>query len=71
MAVRLPAEYATAIGANAGDSLEAEISSIGRLTLTPARNFEKAAFLKRLSKLRFGMENTSATVAAMRKDDRY
>ena len=71
LAVRLPAEYTRAIGARAGDTVEAEISPLGAITLTPAENFDKAAFLKRLNKLRATMPATSSTVEAMRRDGRY
>ncbi|MDB6082411.1 MAG: AbrB family transcriptional regulator [Gammaproteobacteria bacterium] len=71
LAVRLPAEFMRAIGAKAGDSIEAEISTLGKITLTPVQHFDKAAFLKRTRKLRSGMPVTSATVEAMRKDERY
>jgi len=71
LAVRLPAKFTRAIGARAGDSIEAEIGPLGKITLTPARRFDKVGFLKKIHKLRSGMPDTSATVEAMRKDDRY
>jgi antitoxin MazE len=71
LAVRLPAEYARAVGVREGDNVEAEINTAGEITLTPKRNFDKTAFLKRIRKLRAGMPMTSPTVEAMRQDDRY
>jgi antitoxin MazE len=71
LAVRLPAKFTRAIGAKAGDNIEAEINAVGKITLTPVHHFDKAAFLKRIHKLRSGMPSTPATVEAMRKDDRY
>ena len=71
LGVRLPADYARAIGARPGDSVEAEISPLGTITLTPAQTFDKAVFLKALHKLRSGIPVTSSTVESQRKDDRY
>ncbi len=71
LAVRLPVEYTRAIGARAGDTVDAELSPLGKITLTPAEHFDKAAFLKRLHTLRAAMPATSSTVEAMRRDDRY
>lgn len=71
LAVRLPAECLRAAGLKEGDSVEAEIGRAGEITLAPVRNFDKAAFLKRVRKLRAGMPATSATVEAMRQEARY
>ncbi len=71
LAVRLPAQFTRAIGARAGDTVDAEISPLGKITLTPAERFDKAAFLKKLHKLRAAMPITSSTVETMRRDDRY
>jgi antitoxin MazE len=71
LGVRLPAVYTRALGIKAGDSVEAEMSPGGRVTLAPAKSFDKTAFLKRIQKLRSGMSMTSATVEAMRSEDRY
>ncbi len=71
LAVRLPAECVRATGLRRGDSVDAEITSAGTITLTPARPFDKAAFLRRLRKHRQGMQVTQPVVEAMRQDDRY
>jgi antitoxin MazE len=71
LAVRLPAECLRAAGLKEGDSVEAEIGRAGEITLAPVHNFDKAAFLKRVRKLRAGMPMTSATVEAMRQEERY
>lgn len=71
LAVRLPVEYTRAIGAKAGDTVEAQISPLGQITLIPAENFDKAACLKKLHKLRAAMPVTSSTVETMRTNDRY
>lgn len=71
LAVRLPAECIRATGLKEGDSVEAEVSRSGEITLTPAHAFDKTAFLKRIRKLRAGMPMTSATVETMRQEERY
>ncbi len=71
LALRLPADYARAIGVTAGDSVEAEISPLGTVTLTPTRTFDKEQFFKRIRKLRASMPQTSTTVEAMRANERY
>lgn len=71
LAVRLPTECIRAAGLKEGDSVEAQISSAGEILLTPTQAFDKVACLKRLRKLRAGMPMTSATVEAMRQDERY
>ena len=71
LAVRLPTECIRAAGLKEGDSVEAEVSRAGEITLKPTQSFNKAAFLKRVRKLRAGMPMTSATVEAMRQEERY
>jgi antitoxin MazE len=72
LAVRLPAECVRAAGLQEGDSVDAEINHAGEITLTPAAlPFDKAAFIKRLRKLRAGMPMTESTVETMRQEDRY
>lgn len=60
-----------AAGLKEGDSVEAEIGPAGQITLTPTQAFNKAAFLKRLRKLRAKMPMTTATVESMRQEERY
>lgn len=71
LAVRLPTECIRATGLKEGDSVEAEIGRAGEITLTPAQPFDKAAFLKKVRKLRAGMPMTMATVETMRQEERY
>ena len=71
LAVRLPMECVRAAGLREGDSIEAEVTPIGEIKLTPAQTFDKTAFLKRLRKLRAGMPMTITTVEMMRQGDRY
>ena len=71
LAVRLPAECTRAAGLRVGDSVEAEVTPAGEITLTPAKPFDKAAFLARTRKRRAAMPLTEATVERMRKEARY
>src|SRR5450759_1726045 len=71
LAVRLPVECTRAAGLREGDTVEAEVTPVGEIKLTPAKPFDKAAFIKRLRKLRASMPMTTATVEIMRREDRY
>ena len=71
LAVRLPVECVRAAGLQEGDSVEAEITMAGEITLTPARPFDKAAFLDRVRKLRSNMPMTAPVVERMRREARY
>ena len=71
LAFRLPAECVRATGLRQGDSVDAEITPAGTITLTPARPFDKTAFLQRLRKQRQGMLVTEPVVERMRREDRY
>lgn len=71
LALRLPAECVRATGLRQGDSVDAEITPAGTITLTPARPFDKTAFLQRLRKQRRAMLVTEPVVARMRREDRY
>lgn len=71
LAVRLPAECARAAGLRAGDSVEAEVTPDGEITLTPAKPFDKTAFLARTRRRRAAMPLTEPVVERMRKATRY
>jgi len=71
LAVRLPVECTRAAGLREGDTVEAEVTPVGEIKLTPAKPFDKAVFIKRLRNLRAGMPMTTATVEVMRREDRY
>ena len=71
LAVRLPAECTRAAGLKEGDTVDAEVSLVGEIKLTPAQPFDKMAFLRRVRKLRAGMPMTTPTVEKMRQEDRY
>jgi antitoxin MazE len=71
LAVRLPAECARAVGLTEGDCVEAEVTAAGQIFLTPAKPFEKAAFLSQIRKRRAAMPLTDAVVESLRKEARY
>lgn len=71
LAVRLPAECTRAAGLRVGDSVEAEVTPAGKITLTPTQPFDKAAFLARTRKRRAAMPLTEPVVERMRKEARY
>ena len=71
LALRLPAECVRATGLRQGDSVDAEITPAGKITLTPAKAFDKTAFLQRLRKLRRCMPVTEPVVEQMRREARY
>ena len=71
LAVRLPAECIRATGLRLGDSVDAEITPAGTITLTPAKPFDKTAFLQRLRKLRRSMPVSEPVVERMRRMARY
>ena len=71
LAVRLPVECTRAAGLREGDIVDAEVTAMGEIKLTPTQPFDKAAFIKRLRKLRAGMPMTATTVEIMRREDRY
>ena len=71
LAVRLPNEYVRQAGLREGDSVEAEVTPDGEITLVPTRPFDKAAFLARTRKLREAMPENEPVVEKMRKEARY
>jgi antitoxin MazE len=71
LAVRLPAAFIRNMGAKAGDSVEAEIDSLGKITLTPAQTFDMSAFVDKMRKQQAEMPMSYLTVAEIRKLERY
>lgn len=71
LALRLPVECTRVAGLKEGDTVEAQVSALGEITLTPDRPFDKAAFVERARKLRASMAMTQATVERMRQDERF
>lgn len=71
LAVRLPMDYIRAAGLKEGDEVEAEVTPLGEIRLTPAQTFDKPTFLARLAELRRAMPMTEPVVEAMRREDRF
>ena len=71
LAVRLSTECVRAAGLQAGDTIEAEVTSAGKITLTAAKSFDKAAFVSRLRKLHAKLPMTEPVVERMRREARY
>lgn len=71
LAVRLPVECTRAAGLRDGDTVDAEVTPMGEIKLTPTQTFDKTAFLDRLRKLHAKMPMTTTTVEMMRQEDRY
>ena len=71
LAVRLPVKWVRAAGLHEGDSVEAEVSPAGEITLTAAKLFDKTAFLDRMRKLHAKMPMTEPVVEQMRRETRY
>lgn len=71
LAVRLPVECTRAAGLKEGDSVEANITPSGEITLAPERAFDKGAFLTRITKLHASMPMTEPVVETMRQEARY
>lgn len=71
LAIRLPVECTRAAGLREGDTVEAEVSPVGDIRLTPTLPFDKGAFLARLGKLHARMPVTTTTVEKMWREDRY
>lgn len=71
LAVRLPVECTKAAGLHEGDMVEAEVTPVGEIKLTPTQAFDKADFLRKLRRRRAGMPMTEPTVEAMRHEERY
>ena len=75
LAVWLPADYPRVAGLKEGDELEAEVTGLGEIRLTPAQAFDKAAFLERLGRLHARLplqpEGAGELIRRMRDGDRY
>jgi len=71
LAVRLPMECIRAAGLHEGDTVDAEVTPVGEIKLTPTQAFDKVAFLKRARKLRASMPMTTATAGVLREEERY
>ena len=71
LAVRLPAESAKQLGVGEGDTLIAEVTTGGRLTLAPASRAINRVDVRRLRQFVGRQKETSPVVADMRRGGRY
>jgi antitoxin MazE len=71
LAVRLPAQWLRANGLHEGAVVNVSTTATGELRLTPARPFDKAAFLKRLDRLHKRMPLSAPVVEPLRREARY
>jgi len=71
LAVRLPVNCTRAAGLREGDALEAQVGADGTITLTPARPFDRRAFVRLARRRLAGMTVTPPVVEAMRRHGRY
>jgi hypothetical protein len=69
--VGLPADRVRTVVLEEGDKLEPEVTSYRETRLTPARAFDKAAFLLRVRALRSGMRMGAPVVDEMRREARF
>lgn len=70
LAVRLPADYARAVGLREGAAVDVSVTADGALRLSPATSFDKAQFLKHLQGLQKA-PHTEPVMAALRDAARY
>ena len=71
LALRLPAASVRAAGLREGDSVDAELGPTGSIVLTPARSFDKHAFLEGVRRTRRKMKEATPVVERMRRQTRY
>lgn len=71
LAVRLPATVTKQLHIHDGDSIELNLNKQGELVLTPAKVFDKAAFMQSLSAHIKQQPKTKPVIEAMRHSERY
>ena len=71
LALRLPADTAKEIGVVEGDTLIAELSSEGHLTLTAQGRVVDKAHARRLRQFISRQKETAPVVGEMRRTERY
>ena len=71
LALRLPAACVRAAGLREGDSVNAEMGRAGDIVLTPAKSFDKGAFLEGVRRVRQKMKKSAPVVEKMRRQARY
>ena len=71
LAVRLPAVITKQLHIHDGDSVELALNNQGALVLTPAKVFDKAAFMQQLDEHTKKLPKGNSVIETMRNDARY
>ena len=71
LAVRLPATVTKQLHIHDGDSVELAVNNQGELVLTPAKVFDKAAFMQQLDAHTKKLPKGNSVIETMRNDARY
>lgn len=70
LAVRIPSDIAKRLGVGEGDTLEAQITVDGGLSLRPAK-WDRAAFAAELEQARSAMPQGTSVIEEWRRGARY
>ena len=71
LAVRLPSAVTKKLHIADGDSVDLTLNNQGELVLTPAKVFDKQAFMQQLDAHTKKLPKGSSVIEAMRNDARY
>lgn len=71
LAVRLPSAVTKKLHIADGDSVDLTLNNLGELVLTPAKVFDKAAFMQQLATHTKKLPKTTPVIDAMRDSERY
>jgi antitoxin MazE len=71
LAVRLPSAVTKKLHIADGDSVDLTLNNQGELVLTPAKVFDKAAFMQQLATHTKKLPKTTPVIDAMRDSERY
>ena len=71
LAVRLPSAITKKLHIADGDSVDLKLNNQGELVLTPAKIFDKAAFMHKLDAHTKKLLKGNSVIETMRKDARY
>ena len=71
LAVRLPSAITKKLHIADGDSVDLTLNNQGELVLTPAKVFDKVAFMQQLDAHTKKLPKGTSVIVAMRNDARY
>lgn len=71
LAVRLPSAVTKKLHIADGDSVDLTLNNLGELVLTPAKVFDKAAFMQQLDAHTKKLPKNTPVIDAMRNSERY